>query len=75
MYDTYDTSRNLLSQVALHFLRVLTPERQPISRQVRDSAAVVELERLGLVAVDWTGDVLHIRLTAEGRRWRPAVNN
>jgi hypothetical protein len=66
----------LLSTGAHRLLRLLTPERVPLSWSDCGHAAVQELERAGLVVLEGGGSATTIRLTPQGRQWgNPAFNN
>ena len=58
-------------------LRLFTPEPMPVDRYLMESSVVQTLMRLGLVenANSGTYERPNLRLSKEGRRWRPSVNN
>jgi len=68
---------SLLPQELEAALRLFTPEPMPVERRLAESSVVQTLMRLGLVEHTHTGtyDMPHLRLSKEGRRWRPSVNN
>ncbi len=68
---------SLLSPGAEEALHLFTPEPMPIDRRLAESSVIQSLVRLGLVEYVHSGpyERPHMRLTAEGRRWRPSVNN
>lgn len=66
---------SLLSAGAHRLLRLVTPEPTPLTLVQREHPVVAELERAGLVHVEFAAVGYVIRLTSEGRQWRAEVNN
>jgi hypothetical protein len=58
----------------MRVLDLLTPEFTPIPRAYLENAIILELQRAGLVETLWSPSAM-VRLTANGRTWRPTVNN
>lgn len=65
----------LISDAALRFLQIVTPEKRPITIDQAEHAIVLELRHAGLVITEGWGRDMSIRLTPQGREWRPSVNN